>query len=155
MTKDDLHGELKSLQMTKTSHIAAQKLLAASPPPPLEETELSYPYGRVLRVRTSRHYEGKTIARSLAEVDCHSNGEFSSHKLLAPEDDPGAFDELNVGDAVLCCQYPNRDAALQAGHGHLLTILKVLDEPKVAVLRQYGAVFPDVPPDLRPSGYYG
>ena len=159
MTKDDLYGEAKSPKVTKDNlYLGSPKMSKAGYNFVMRYLTAHHDqsegaedcHGRVLRVRTST-----ATGRSLVEVDSLSNGKISSHKVLAPRYDPEAFDKLKVGDAVLCRRYPSRDAALLAGHGQPFTILQVLDEPDVTLLRQLGAAFPDVPPDLRPSGYYG
>ena len=45
--------------------------------------------------------------------------------------------------------------ARREGHRQDFIITQVYTKTKEEVLRQGGAIFPDVPPNLNPSGYYG
>ena len=107
-------------------------------------------YGRVVKVRT-----GGAGTCSNVEVDFENQGEIFSHTFWAHTTNPLAYNKLQVGNAVLCRHYPSWDAALQAGHSRPFALIKVYTELEEEMLRRRGAVFPDVPPDLRPNGYYG
>ena len=88
-------------------------------------------------------------------MDYEVKGKIFTNRFLAPKTNPRAFNKLKLGDAVLWRHYDGWDEARKVGHETPFSLIKVYTEPQVDVLRYHSAVFPDVPPDLHPGGYYG
>ena len=93
----------------------------------------------------------------MVEVDCEDQGEIFSHLFYSTsmEPLPAKFRKLKVGTAVSCRQYSSLQEARREGHRRDFVITQVYTKTKEDALRQHGAIFPDVPPDLNPRGYYG
>ena len=91
------------------------------------------------------------------EVDCEDQGEIFSHTFTSSDAKPlpAKFKKLKVGTAVRCRQYFDWHEAMKDGHNSTFVITQVYTKVKEGELQRQGAVFPDVPPDLRPNGYYG
>ena len=133
--------------------------LPSSPPPattPGSSHQAQIPtepedyYGRVVQVN-------KSDMGHLVTVDCESQGNIFSHTFYdtSTEPLPTKFRKLKVGTAVSCRQYPSLREARREGHHRDFVILQIYTKTKEEALKQHGATFPDVPPDLNPRGYYG
>ena len=89
-------------------------------------------------------------------VDCESQGEIFSNFCYSSEDPlPAKFKKLKVGTAVRCRQYSSLQEARKEGHHRHFVITQIYTKIKEEALRKQGAIFPEVPPDLHPNGYYG
>lgn len=160
-------GAMMPRRETKEGHNYAKKFLMADPPPDVPDLGLQSPspspplQTKPFRLGDARDRFGRVMKvgnnRLKVEVDCESQGKILSHLISHPNTKslPRKFRKLKVGTAVRCRQYSClQEAALEDQH-HTFIITLVYTKEEEEDLSRHGAVFPDVPPDLRPSGYYG
>ena len=86
-------------------------------------------------------------------VDYEDEGEIYTEEFT--RDIPNSYKQLKVGDAVLCRRYDTWDAARRVGHTRPFAVQRIFTDREEYELTTQGAVFPDVPPELHPRGYYG
>ena len=119
-----------------------------------EATQKLVPYVNHLLAREPvPSFYGRIVQTDPLEVDYEVNGEIYTE--IYTSNIPSSYRKLEVGDAVLCRQYPGWDAARRDGHTRPFAISRLYTEMEAYELTTQGAVFPDVPPDLHPHGYYG
>ena len=98
-------------------------------------------YGRVMKVSPQ------------LEVDYHVRGQNYTERYTS--DIPQSYKQLKVGNAVRCTQYCGYDEARRDGHTRPLAINRLYTDAEANLLKSKGAVFPEVPPEQLPGGYYG
>ena len=98
-------------------------------------------YGRVMKVSPQ------------LEVDYHVGGQ--NYTEVYTSDIPQSYKQLKVGNAVRCTQYCGYDEARRDGHTRPLAINRLYTDAEANLLKSKGAVFPEVPPEQLPGGYYG
>ena len=98
-------------------------------------------YGRVMKVSPQ------------LEVDYHVRGQ--NYTEVYTSDIPKSYKQLKVGNAVRCTRYRGYDEARRDGHTRPLAINRLYTDAEANLLKSKGAVFPEVPPEQLPGGYYG
>ena len=98
---------------------------------------------------------GRIVARFLGNVmvDYMDQGKIATEACSLANVPSHLAMRIKVGTAILGHRHPT--AGYEDYGDTTFTITKLFSPEEEAILRHHGATFPEVPPELRPEGYYG